>query len=207
MGSAFAQDIASWPQGLEAPRAEGYQVQDEERIVCAAQNGDGAAFAMLYEENFDRVYRYLALRVGEKAAAEDMTQQVFVKAFEALPGFKWRGAPFASWLFRIAHNQVVDWQRRRAKQATTSLDDAEALPAQGDDPEETVEMKMDLEDVVRAARGLTPAQREVISLRFGADMSTAEVAKAMSKSEGAIKALQHAAVQALRKQLLRDKHG
>ncbi|MEW6033399.1 MAG: sigma-70 family RNA polymerase sigma factor [Chloroflexota bacterium] len=180
-------------------------MQDEESIVRAAQKGDSDAFSMLYEGHFDKVYRYMSLRVGDRAEAEDMTQQVFVKAFEALPAFKWRGAPFASWLFRIAHNQVVDRQRRRGKQVTTSLEEVTAVS--GDDPEGMVETRMSVEQVVAATRRLTPAQREVIGLRFGAEMSTSEVARVMGKSEGAVKALQHSAVVALRKVLMRDDDG
>jgi len=179
-------------------------VQNEESVVCSAQKGDGEAFSLLYEENFDKLYRYMMLRVSDRAEAEDMTQQVFIKAFEALPGYKWSGAPFASWLFRIAHNQVVDWQRKRSKQGKEPLEAATAVSTDG--PEDYVETKLSIEEVVAASKGLTAAQREVLGLRFGAEMSTAEVAKIVGKSEGAVKALQHAAVSALRQTLSREKH-
>jgi len=171
-------------------------VQNEEALVCSAQQGDGAAFSELYEENFSKVYRYLMLRVGDKAEAEDMTQQVFIKAFEALPGYRWQGAPFASWLFRIAHNQVIDRQRKQSKRSSAAIGDLDL--ASDECTEEAVETKLTVEEIVAASKDLTVAQREVIGLRFGAEMSTAEVAHIMGKSEGAIKALQHSAVVALR---------
>ena len=162
-------------------------MQDEQRIISRAQEGDEAAFSMLYEDNFDKVYRFMTLRVRDRTEAEDMTQQVFVKAFEALPTFQWRGAPFASWLFRIARNQVIDWQRKYGKRATSSLE--EVTVRSDENLEDRVQDKLAVEQVVAASRHLTPAQRDVLGLRFGAEMSIAETAKIMGKNEGAIKAL------------------
>lgn len=181
-------------------------MQDEERTVQRAQSGDQEALAMLYEEHFDRVYRYMVLRVKDRGEAEDMAQQVFVKAFESLPSFKWRGAPFAAWLFRIARNQVVDYQRKAgARQPTVAIDDVTVLS--DENLEDKIESKLAVERVLEAAKRLTPAQRDVLALRFGAEMSIAETAKIMSKNEGAIKALQHSAVNALRRVLTQGNHG
>jgi len=85
-----------------------YQVQDEESLVRRAQQRDQEAFAQLYEENFDKIYRYVVLRIGSKTEAEDMTQQVFLNALQSISSFRWKGVPFSAWLFRIARNQVVD---------------------------------------------------------------------------------------------------
>ncbi len=186
-------------------QSEGCQVQSEERIVQRAQEGDLEAFSMLYEGHFDKVYRYLALRVRDRSEAEDMAQQVFVKAFEALPTFKWRGAPFAAWLFRIARNQVVDAHRKSGKDSKTSLEDVTLLSAEN--IENKIEEKIAVETVVAASKKLTRAQRDVLALRFAAEMSIAETAKIMGKNEGAIKALQHSAVNALRRVLKQDSHG
>lgn len=176
-------------------------MHNEENIVKRVQTGDAEAFSELYEEYFDKVYRYVVLKVGRGADAEDITQQAFIKAFEAIPGFKWKGLPFSSWLFRIAHNQVVDWHRRRGKMTTTQLEETSAI---SNGLEDSIEQKLAVEQVVRAAGGLTKAQREALSLRFGAEMSIAEVAKTMGKTEGAIKALQHSAVVSLRKVLAEE---
>lgn len=178
-------------------------MQDEESLVRRAQQHDEAAFAQLYERHFTKIYRYCALRIGNEMEAEDMAQQVFLQALRSIGSFKWRGVPFTSWLFRIAHNQVVDYHRRRQRHATASLEELPELADRSDNtsPGELYERKMTLEQLSRAIQKLTQAQREVISLRFTSELPTAEVARIMGKSEGAIKALQHSAIVALRRAL------
>ena len=79
-------------------------MQNEESLVRRAQQHDHEAFAQLYEEYFDKIYRYVTLRIGNETEAEDVTQQVFLNALQSIPSFKWKGIPFSAWLFRIAHN-------------------------------------------------------------------------------------------------------
>jgi len=176
-------------------------VQDEERLVRRAQQ-EPEAFAQLYEEYFNRIYRYIVLRIGSEVEAEDLTQQVFLNALKSISSFKWKGIPFSAWLFRIAHNQVVDYLRKRAKHMTEPLNGMALAAVSDDNPQLEVERKLDIEQVLVATQRLTEAQREVISLRFTSDLSVAEVARVMSKSEGAVKALQHSAIVALRKVLI-----
>jgi RNA polymerase sigma-70 factor, ECF subfamily len=176
-------------------------VQDEQSLIRRAQERDPVALTQLYEENFDRIYRYIVLKIGDRTEAEDMTQQVFLNALQSISSYKWKGMPFTSWLYRIAHNQVVDYVRKKAKHATVPLDESLPIPATDGDPQHSVEQKIQLETVVMATKKLTKAQREVISLRFAGELSISEVAKMMAKSEGAVKALQHSAIQALRKEL------
>jgi len=175
-------------------------VQDEESLVRRAKEHDEAALAQLYEENFDKIYRYVVLKIGDRTEAEDMTQQVFLKAFKSISGYKSKGRPFSSWLFRIAHNQVVDHWRRKSKRATVPLDEA-LVGSNNSNPSTDAERKMDIESLVAATKRLTGMQREVVSLRFAGGLSVAQVAKTMGKSEGAIKALQHSAIVSLRKML------
>ena len=179
--------------------AGGYQVPEEESLVRRAQQRDQQAFAQLYEEHFDKIYRYVALRIGNKTEAEDMTQQVFLKALQSISSFRWRGIPFSAWLFRIAHNQVVDYLRKKTKQATVPVD--ESTVSVISNPQLLVERRLDIEQLLSATKRLTPAQREVISLRFAGELPIAQVAKIMGKSQGAVKALQHSAIVALRKAL------
>ena len=101
--------------------AGSYQVHDDESLVQRAKQYDEEAFAELYEKYFDKIYRYVALKVGDRMEAEDITQQVFLKAIKSISSFKWKGFPFSSWLFRIAHNQVVDYLRKRKKQGPPIL--------------------------------------------------------------------------------------
>lgn len=175
-------------------------MQDEQGLVRQAQQGDKDAFAELYEAYFDKIYRYVVLKISNKAEAEDMTQQVFLKAYQSIGSFKWKGVPFSAWLFRIAHNQMVDFVRKQSKRPTVHLE--ESMVSSDDNPLQTVERRFDIERLRLATRQLTAAQQEVISLRFAGGLAIAEVARTMGKSEGAIKALQHSAVAALRKVLL-----
>ncbi len=178
-------------------QAGSYQVQDDESLVRRAKQYDQEAFTELYDKYFDKIYRYVAVKVGDRMEAEDITQQVFLKAIKSISAFKWKGFPFSSWLFRIAHNQVVDYLRKKKKQATVALDDN--VLTSKDDPEAILEQKLNLEQLATATKKLTSAQQEVISLRFAGELPIAQVAKVMGKSEGAVKALQHSAIVSLRK--------
>jgi len=172
-------------------------VQGEESLVRRAQQHDQTALTRIYEENFDKIYRYIVLKIGDRIEAEDMTQQVFLNAFKSISSYKPKGSPFSSWLFRIAHNQIVDYLRRKSKRATVPLE--ETLAGGGTDPGLEAERKLTIEQLALAAKKLTKAQQEVISLRFAGELSVSQVAKVMGKSEGAIKALQHSAILSLRK--------
>ncbi|HEX77030.1 MAG TPA: sigma-70 family RNA polymerase sigma factor [Dehalococcoidia bacterium] len=171
---------------------------DEETLVRRAQSRDEQAWGQLYEMYIDKIYSYIRLRVGDPQDAEDIASQVFLKALQSIGFFKWKGIPFSAWLFRIAHNQVIDHMRRAKPRASL----AEGVPTpSGENPELMAEQSLDWEAVRRALTELTPAQRQVIELRFAGGLSTAETAKVMGKKEGAIKALQHSALIALRKRL------
>ena len=184
-------------------RQESCQVQDEEEsLVRRAQEQDSEAFTKLYEKHFTEVYRYVALRIGDRIEAEDVTQQVFVNALQSIGNYKWRGVPFAAWLYRIARNLIIDRSRKLARERVMPLD--ETMVQADADPALFVEQKLSMEQLSIAIKRLTAAQREVIALRFASGLSTAEVAKTMGKSEGAVKALQHSGVVALRKILVRE---
>jgi RNA polymerase sigma-70 factor (ECF subfamily) len=174
------------------------QVQDEESLVRRAQEHDQEAFARLYEEYFDRIYRYITLKMGDAVEAEDLTQQVFLNSLRSISSFRWKGKPFSAWLYRIAHNQVVDYLRKKKR---SDLPLEETLAGGGDNPQLAAERKLDIEQVLAAAQHLTEAQREVISLRFTSELSIAQVAEVMGKSQGAVKALQHSGIVALRRAL------
>lgn len=179
----------------------GCQVQEEESLVHRAQQQDGEAFAQLYETYFDRIYRYILLKIGRKGEAEDLAQQVFLNAFQSLASYKWRGLPFSSWLFRIAHNLVVDHLRKASRERSFPLEEWRTMEVK-DDPASLAEQKLSIEQLLAASQALSPAQQEVLRLRFAAELSIAEVAKIMGKSEGAIKALQHSALVKLRQALM-----
>ena len=167
------------------------------RLVSRAQGGQKEAFGLLYEEYEERVYRYVFVRTRQVEQAEDLTQEVFVRAFDGIRSYRDRGKPFSGWLFRIAHNLVIDHYRWLAKHR--SIEPADVQPTSVDDPVAEVEKKAEIKRILEAVPNLTPGQREVISLRFGAGLHLAEAAAVMGKSIGAVKMLQHQAVARLKR--------
>lgn len=160
---------------------------DERRLIEAAQR-DPARFAQLYESNFDRVYAYIARRVGERVEAEDLTAEVFQQALAGIGNFEWRGAPFAAWLLGIAANLLAArWKRGHREVATGDLEDA------GKD--DGVERRAMLAQLVER---LPADQRLVIVRRFVEQRSLRDIAQELGRSEGAVKQLQLRAMQALR---------
>jgi RNA polymerase sigma-70 factor (ECF subfamily) len=156
----------------------------------------------LYERYVDRIYRYILLKIGDPHEAEDLTGQVFVRMIEAISGFQWQGVSFQSWLYRIAHNLVVDHLRQRTRRPQVALEPlAGTLLSDGDDPYTWAEAA-DFRDHLRGALAhLTDLQAQVIALKFGGGLSNAEVGRVLGRSEGAVKALQHSALANLNKWL------
>ena len=165
---------------------------DESDLVQRAQQGDADAFTELYRRHVDQIYRFVLLRVGDEASAEDLTSEVFVRALESLHAYEDRGAPFAAWLYRIANARVVDhW--RRSRQMEISLDSGDV-----DLPFEPAARDVFVMKVLsESLRRLTAEQQEVIILRFVEGYSTAEIAQITGRSEGAVKALQRSALASL----------
>ena len=173
-----------------------------EKLVKDAQKGDPAALAALYERFFDQIYRYVSFKSGSRDEAEDITGDVFVKMLESIHSFKWQGHPFSSWLFRIAHNLIVDYFRRAARKKTVPLEAAAAtVGTTPDDIDRVVETNLTMAEVRVAMQGLTSLQQEVISLRFAGGLSVSETASALGKNDNAVKALQHVGLRKLRTML------
>ena len=174
-------------------------MQVEEQLVQRAINGDRNAFTQIYDMHFDRIYRYIYIRLHSQAEAEDLTQDVFIKAYEGINAYKWRDLPFTAWLFKIAHNRVVDHVRKTSREKRASLDEAGAITS--GDPVSISEQNFEILQLKDALAKLPEAQREVATLRFISELSIQEVAHTLGKSEGTVKALQFNAVASLRKLL------
>jgi RNA polymerase sigma-70 factor (ECF subfamily) len=170
--------------------------ESDERLLIEAAQKDPSRFAELYELHFARVYAYVARRVRDRAETQDLTAHVFQQALANLGKFKWRGAPFAAWLYRIASNAIADHARRNMRE-TNDLQSAT----------ETTAAAVDLEEVERRARlfraldKLPDDQRRVIVLRFAEEKSIREIADELGRSEGAIKQLQFRGLENLRSRL------
>jgi RNA polymerase sigma-70 factor (ECF subfamily) len=157
-------------------------------LVRAAQE-DARAFGRLYERYLPRVYRYLRVRTPTAEDADDLVQQVFLRAYAALPRYQERGAPFAAWLFRIARNVASDaGRRRRDHVAWDGLPDV-PCDADGDDPESQVLRRETAGQIRTLLARLDPGKRELLALRFAAGLSSREIGAVTGKSEAAIKKL------------------
>ncbi len=166
------------------------QPGDQERLLVEAAQRDPRRFGDLYERYFDRIYAYVARRVGDRSAAEDVTSEVFHQALAHLPGYEWRGVPFAKWLYRIAANALIDHAARAAREAGPIVSDPLTDPG--------MEEAEQIAAVFRRVRELPGDQRRVLELRFAEDKNIRETAEAMGRSEGAVKQLQLRAIEALR---------
>ncbi|MBI2171652.1 MAG: sigma-70 family RNA polymerase sigma factor [Chloroflexi bacterium] len=164
-----------------------------------AKQGAGA-LADLFETEYERIVRYFYVRIGDGGAAEELASEVFLRALERIDSFEWRGIPMQAWLFRIAHNMTVDYLRKHAGRRAAPLAAAEQV-ASADSPEETALMAMERRELLDAMEALTPAQREVISLRFFTGLSCAETAQVMKRSNGAVRELQSSGLKGLRRVL------
>jgi RNA polymerase sigma-70 factor (ECF subfamily) len=169
----------------------------QRRVVEAAQAGDLDALASLYDTHINQVYRYALARLGNVHDAEDVAEEIFLKMLNGLPKYQVRKVPFAAWLMRIAHNEVVSFARRSVRRANDT-DLPEEIVDRGDsDPAEHAERTLALEDLRKAVALLPEAQREVITLRFAAGLSVADTARALGKQENNVKVLQHKGMQRL----------
>jgi RNA polymerase sigma-70 factor (ECF subfamily) len=155
------------------------------------------AWDQLYEEFYPRMYRYLYVHVGDRSEAEELAARVFEQACKGIRRFRYRGVPLSSWLYRIAHDLMVDWQRRRGRRRET--------PVSGDiaaaDSFSNLETRDELQ---RAMSRLTAEQREVLVLRHIEGHSSASAGELMGKGGNAVRALEFRALAALRRALAAD---
>ncbi len=170
----------------------------EEELLAAAMQYNEAALGELYDRYEAKIYSYVYRRTGEQALAEDLTAQVFLKMLESIRDRKAWHSSFSGWLYRIAHNLVIDHYRRRGRHSAIDIEEAPPMAGDVEDPVVTAEMNLDAERLRAAIRRLTDEQAEVVSLRFLEGYSIAEVAALTNRTEGAIKALQYRAVATLR---------
>ncbi len=175
---------------------------DIDRTVARAKLGDPTAIGELYDVFGQRVYRFVIVRVRSAADAEDLLQRIFLKVIESLPRYEQRGLPFAAWLFRIARNTVIDHDRTRRDHASLDASLERADGRRG--PEELAEVALERAALRSAIERLTQEQRDVVTYRFFAGLSTREIALLMDRQEGAIRALQFRAIQTLRETIGND---
>ena len=164
---------------------------DDDRLMIEAAQADPARFVELYDRYVDRVYAFVSRRTHDRAAAEDITSEVFEQALTHLRRFEWRGVPFVAWLFRIASNAIADRWRQDARESHDP-------PADVPDTRELEELERRV-ILFQLLDRLPDVQRRVIQMRFVEEKSIREIAAALGRSEGAVKQLQLRALENLRK--------
>ena len=167
---------------------------DSEQAGTREQNE--ARLAALYDECWGKIAHYVYVRIGNQSEAEDIASEVFLRALKSLKSYRERGVPMQAWLFRIAHNLVVDHLRRVSKRRTVSIDTVEI--ASDDDPVADAERNIERERLKQAMEQLTPEQSEVLRLRFFGGLTSGEAGNVLKKSDGAVREMQRAAIQKLR---------
>ena len=170
----------------------------DEALVRAAKSGDASAFGELYERYRDAIYRYCLSRTGTAHDAEDLTSDVFVKALHSLERYQERGLPFVAFLYRIARNAAID--RSRTLKQPLSVDELVTEPASRQNVEAEATLAVDRSILIAALTKLKKDHRDVIVMRFIEGYSALEVAAALGKTEGAVRTLQHRALERLRKE-------
>lgn len=178
----------------DAPIATG---GDPDRADVLAAQRNRSAFDVLYRRYLDRVYGYAFYQLRDHHDAEDATERTFLAALRALPGFRDEGATFRAWLFRIAHNTIVNARRSRFRRRTEPLPDGLERIAPNADPASLVVEADETRRVLRAVAELPDDRREVVLLRFVDGLSSREIGQVMDRSEGAARVLLHRALRDL----------
>lgn len=178
---------------------EEYEESDSTLIARAKE--DPEVFGLLYERYVNRIYNYIYYRTGNHHDAEDLTARTFYKALRHLARYVDRGAPFSAYLYRIAHNIVANWHRDTGRRQVISFDDLSLAMPKQQEPTRVAEQKDEQELLLQTIRQLPPERQQLLILKFIEQMSNAEIAHIMGRTEGAIKSLYHRTLVALREEL------
>jgi RNA polymerase sigma-70 factor, ECF subfamily len=207
--TATAAVTATAPEGPQTPEEEVAEAvdlsgrrptrEDNDADLAAMARQEPEAFGILYDRYCDQVFRMVYHRLGDRADAEDVTAEVFMKALRAIDGYKPSRAPFWGWLHRIAANAVVD--HVRARKATVSLDVVADAVDTRPGVEHQVMRRLESDRAWQAVAGLCPAQRTAVTLRLGRDLPIAVIAGRMDRTEGAVKLLLNRGLTNLRNRL------
>jgi RNA polymerase sigma-70 factor (ECF subfamily) len=173
----------------------------EENIIKGAMRGDAHAFGLLYDHYQPAIYRFVVVKVGRREDAEDITHQVFMNAWQGMRRYRHRGHPFSSWLYRIARNKVIDHYRARKESVSLETVEIDQFGIVLSSSQSDLALKLDFEKAMGAIRKMKQEYQDVVILRFVEELSLKETARAMGKTEGAVKLMQHRAIGELKKML------
>jgi RNA polymerase sigma-70 factor, ECF subfamily len=173
------------------------------KLVNKAAHGDIEAFGQLYAIFMDRIYRYALYQVKDKMTAEDITEEVFLKAWKAIKTCKGKGKTFSSWIYRIAHNHIINTRRNFSKLSSLEVEKLHSM----NNADLAVEMDSDQQEIMESIAELPPNQAQVITLKFIEGLDNREIGKILGKSEGAVRITQLRALTALRQKIGGGKYG
>ena len=173
---------------------------DEAQLIEQAKT-DPEAFGRLYELYVDKIYNYIYYRLGNHQDAEDLTAKVFHRALNHIARYNDKGVPFAAWLYRIAHNLVINWRRDHSRRQMVGLEDVDLSSDKQESPQYAAEQANERELLLAAMQRLPRERQELLVLKFVERMSNAEIGRVMSRSEGAIKSLYHRTLVSLKELL------
>ena len=187
-------------EAQEISTTKTYDDAEITRLVEWAADGGVEAFGELYSIYLDKIYRYVFYQVRDRMTAEDLVQEIFLKVWKALGGYRRERSSFSTWIYRIAHNHVIDYFRTRRQHQTLEED----IPALAAGPEQEAEERLIQQELSEAISCLPPQQRQIIILKFIEGLDNWEIAQIMAKREGAIRVMQMRALRALRQKLSQD---
>lgn len=175
---------------------------DAARLVEKSAQGNFEAFGEIYSIYLDRIYRYVLYQVGEKMIAEDLTQEIFLKAWRAIGSYQGHEKGFSAWLFRIAHNHVIDnFRKKRPILLSVMEDEGLEIPADYGNPLQELETNLAQEEALELISCLPLQQRQIIALKFIEGLDNQDIEQVTGKSQGAIRVMQMRALVNLRKKL------
>lgn len=175
---------------------------DDRELVTQAQAGSVEAYGLLYEQYAPAIHRYLYAHLSDRLDAEDLTGEVFLKAWQSIASFRPRGVPFVAYLFRVAHNTLIDHYRRSAKKAERPISQVEeTMPDSHPGPAELTGARLEHQELQKFMTRLNQDYQTVLILRFISELSPDETAMVMGRSAGSVRVLQHRALTALRKEM------
>lgn len=174
--------------------------REEQGFVESAKKGDAEAFGKLYDKYLPAIYRYVFLKISHKQEAEDITHHVFLNAWQNMRSYKFQGFPFSSWLYRIAHNAVVD--HYRTQKSHISMESLEIVSEEPQAENVLLDTKLDqafdLQLVKTALSKLGHEEQNVLIMKFVNELSNKEISTTLGKSEGAVRVVQHRALKKLK---------
>ena len=170
----------------------------ESELISLATDGNSEAFGALYEKYIDQIYNYIYYRTSNGKDAEDLCSRVFIRALHHIERYEDRGYPFSAWLYRIAHNLVVNWYRDKERSQEISLSEQYPTPAVNGSVEERIEKEDEKHSLLKIIEKLPDDRKELLILKHVEGLTNYEIGQIMDRTEGAIKALYHRTLESLR---------